>query len=140
MCVFVDFRIIKDTEGAYTDAWNSLNVRGPDYFSSLEGIRQNQTWSCILRLTQTAAHSFFATEGGRFGIAHPGCKPGDKVCTFYSGEPLYILRWPTAEDASGIEHSDEYATYCGTAFIPQLMEQHERDAARLGPVEMFKIK
>lgn len=139
MCICCDYRIIKEMERAYTDAWNSLKVGGRDYFNSLEGIRQDQTWSCIVFLQRTTGHSFFATEGGRFGIAHPGCKPGDKVCTFYGGEPLYILRWPTVEDASGVEHSDEYATYCA-AFIPHLMEQHERDAARLGPDEMFKIK
>jgi hypothetical protein len=140
MCNFVDCRIIKATEGAYTDAWNSLNVGGCGYFDSPKEIRHDQTRSCIVSLIRTAGYSFFATEGGRFGIAHPGCKPGDKVCTFYGGEPLYILRWPTVKDASGVEHSDEYATYCRAAFIPHLMEQHERDAARLGPDEMFKIK
>jgi hypothetical protein len=140
MCIFCDCRMIKDMERAYTDAWDSLTAEGEDYFDSLEGIRRDQTWPCIVSLIRTIGHSFFATDGGRFGIAQPGCKPGDKVCTVYGGEPLYILRWPTVEDASGVEHSDEYATYCGAAFIPHLMEQHERDAARLGPDEMFKIK
>jgi hypothetical protein len=140
MCIFVDCRIIKDTERAYTDAWNTLHTGGWGYYDSLEEIRRGQTWSCVASLLYTAGHSFFATDGGRFGIAQPGCKPGDKVCTFYGGQPLYILRWPTVEDASSDAPSDEYATYCGTAFIPHLMEQHERDAARLGPDEMFKIK
>jgi hypothetical protein len=85
-------------------------------------------------MIRLVGHSFFATEGGRFGIANPGCKPGDKVCAFYGGEALYMLRWPGANDRSG------NAEFCGAAFIPPLMEQHQRDEARLGEDEIFHIR
>jgi len=85
-----------------------------------------------MQLRNLQGHSFIATEGGRFSIATPGCKPGDKVCTFYGGAPLYVLR---SGDTKG-----EPSTFCGAAFIAHLMEQHERDAARLGPDEIFSIK
>lgn len=32
-------------------------------------------------------HFFFATKEGRIRLATPGCKPGDKLCVFYGGEP-----------------------------------------------------
>jgi hypothetical protein len=139
MCCLQDCRIMEDFEKTYQDAFTSLTTGGPAYALNLELPRRTYVLALLNRLTALIGHSFFATEGGRLGIATPACKVGDKLCTFYSGESLYILRWPEVEGHSGAEHSDEPAVSVGTAFIPYLMEQHERDSARLGADEIFII-
>jgi hypothetical protein len=76
-------------------------------------------------------HSFFATASGRLGISTPGCKIGDKVCCFYGGLQLYILRF----SEQGIPNAE----FSGTAFVPYLMTQDERDHSRQGDDEIFRI-
>ncbi|KAH7071040.1 heterokaryon incompatibility protein-domain-containing protein [Paraphoma chrysanthemicola] len=94
MCLWADCRIAENAERAYNDAWIILNPGGRQHYDSLELLRKNEADYILRQMSGFAGHSFFATENGRFGIAHPGCRPGDTVCTFYGGEPLYILRWP----------------------------------------------
>jgi hypothetical protein len=140
MCIAADGRVMKEAEKAYLDAWNCYTTGGQDYFFSMDDASQNRAWTFLRLLVDLTGHSFFATQGGRFGIATSGCKPGDKVCTFYGGEPLYILRWPEIEGLSDAKHGDEPAKFRSAAFIPHLMEQYQRDLARLGEDEIFNIK
>jgi hypothetical protein len=140
LCCLLDYHVTEDIERAYEDALVMMKSGGYHYYMTLDPVRREQGYAWTRQLTIITGHSFFATEGGRFGIAHPGCEAGDKVCTFYGGETLYILRWPQIEGLSSAEHVNEPATYRGAAFIPYLMEQHERDGARLGDDEMFTIR
>jgi hypothetical protein len=140
MCCICDCRVAGDLETAYKDAMTVLTSGGHQYYNSLDPARRERGFAFLMQIVISTGHSFFASKSGRFGIAHPGCKPGDKVCAFYGGEPLYILRWPEIQGISRAEHADEPAVYCGAAFIPYLMEQHERDEARLGDDEMFHIR
>jgi hypothetical protein len=133
MCLLLDCGISDMAENGYLAAWKSL-TRGSIWLESLGDEQRDAANGMITRMIRLVGHSFFATEGGRFGIANPGCKPGDKVCAFYGGEALYMLRWPGANDRSG------NAEFCGAAFIPHLMEQHQRDEARLGEDEIFHIR
>lgn len=68
------------------------------------------------------------------------CKIGDKVCTFYGGQPLYIVRWHEDQEIIGTEHSGQPAQSVGAAFAPRLMEAHQAGTARLGPDEDFIIR
>jgi hypothetical protein len=140
LCCLLDCRVIEDIERAYEDALVMMTLGGYHYYMTLDPVRREQGYAWARQLMIITGHSFFATEGGRFGIAHPGCEAGDKVCTFYGGESLYILRWPQIEGPSGAGHANAPATYRGAAFIPYLMEQCERDEARLGDDEMFTIR
>jgi hypothetical protein len=133
MCLMLDCGIAEVAEDAYLAAWASL-TKGFQVLESLEDGLRSSADGMIIRMIGLVGHSFFTTEGGRFGIAHPGCQPGDQVCAFYGGEPLYMLRWPDANDRSGS------AEFCGAAFIPHLMEQFQRDEARLGENETFHIR
>ncbi|CAN9148533.1 unnamed protein product [Alternaria sp. RS040] len=86
-------------------------------------------------------YTFFSTIGGRIGYAYPGCRPGDQIAVFYGGEPLYIIRdleMKSDEDDASREAAD-HVQYLGAAFIPHLMEQHQRDAAHIGPDTTFFI-
>lgn len=95
---------------------------------------------CIAYLDAVVGHSFFATESGRFGIASPGCTPGDKICTFYGGECLYILRWPKEKESpKGLKPGSNTTEFCGVAYIPHLMEQHQREGARMESDEIFFV-
>jgi hypothetical protein len=141
MCMAADGRVMQEAEKAYLDAWTCFTTTGgQDYYFSMDNASQNRAWTFIQLLLDLTGHSFFATQGGRFGIATPGCKPGDKVCTFYGGEPLYILRWIEIEGLLDAKHGDEPAKFCSAAFIPHLMEQYQRDRARLGEDEIFNIR
>jgi hypothetical protein len=140
MSVLVDCRIGKNAERAYQDGFSLFTATDYDCFCNLEKKRQRQGFSWLRKIRANVGHSFFATKGGRFGIATPGCRSGDKVCTFYGGEPLYILRQSIPKGKPDAEHPEEPAVFCGTAFIPHLMEQHQRDNARLGNDEIFTIE
>jgi hypothetical protein len=138
---FQDCRATVDAGIAIRDVLDGYQTDLPKkYYQSLESHRFELAYLCDPIFRSLVGHSFFATTSGRFGIAHPGLKPGDKVCAFYGDEDLHILRWPTTDEEFVAEHADEPAEFCGVAFIPYLMEQHERDEARLGPDEIFEIK
>jgi hypothetical protein len=141
MSLFVDCRVIDGVETTIRHMLTCLKMsEWSDYFYGLDSDEQDRLIACITEFRATVGHSFFATEGGHFGIAQPGLKPGDKVCAFYGEECLHILRWPITPETPVGEHVDEPAEFCCVAFIPYLMEQHERDAARLGPDRIFVIK
>lgn len=207
MSLFGDCRIVDNAEMAYHHMLAFLNSSNRvEYFYSLNSNEQDRVSSCSTYHRWMVGHSFFATKGGRFGIAHPGLRPGDKICAFYGGQSLHILRFFSDRVCDNCKYSiedehfhcsicndDDYdlcptcvgrghycpgashlmlkqfikdgcvmdstneriipnlrwpgwqdtvqtAEFCCVAFIPHLMEQHERDAARLGPNEIFVIK
>jgi hypothetical protein len=141
ICLVCDHRLDMDAESLYRDARSGFKTGVDAYLSSMvDEERCKFVWGMMVSLRAVAGHSFFATKKGRLGITQLGCKIGDKVCTFYGGEPLYILRWPGSEDMDGAEHGKGNAVFCGTAFIPHLMEQHQRDEARLGDDEIFQMR
>ncbi|KAH8629501.1 hypothetical protein IG631_16758 [Alternaria alternata] len=96
---------------------------------------------CYAQFRNLCGHTFFSTKGGRIGYAYPGCRPGDQIAVFYGGEPLYVLRnvhnKGVEDDATG--GASDHVQYLGAAFIPHLMEQHQRDAAHIGPDTIFSI-
>jgi hypothetical protein len=136
MSLMLDCGISELAESAYRHAWTTL-TRGGNYFEEvLDSDQRLSANGMVNRLVRLAGHSFFITESGRLGVANPGCRPGDKVCAFYGGEPLYILH---RADAEGAELEYGNAEFFGVAFVPHLMEQYQRDEARLSEDEIFQI-
>jgi len=139
MTLLMDTRISREAAIAYKDGWNTFRDGDLRFLGELPAERQLLAKLWAQRLHMIAGHSFFSTTGGRFGIATPGCKPGDKICAFHGERPLHILRWPELEHKTGALHGEGPAKFCGVAFIPHLMESNEQEAARLGPDEIFVI-
>ncbi|KAG9192584.1 hypothetical protein G6011_11318 [Alternaria panax] len=139
MALLCDTRVSRDATTAYKHAWSVFTDEEHHNFERVPTERRPQAIRFYDRLIELTGHSFFSTTGGRFGIATPGCKPGDKVCAFYGELPLHTLRWLEHEKNLGVIHGDEPAEFCGVAFIPHLMKPHEKEAARLGPDETFVI-
>ncbi|KAH7382405.1 heterokaryon incompatibility protein-domain-containing protein [Phaeosphaeria sp. MPI-PUGE-AT-0046c] len=139
MIILIDCRVRTDLEEAFRDALACMRRGDRDLFESLEPNRRSQAWVMMDMLTLVADHAFFKTAGGRLGIGIPGVMPGDKVCVIHGEEELYILRGPNIE-SSGNEAEAEPAEFCGVAFVPHLMEQHERVNAAQGDDVVFKIK
>lgn len=141
MCLLLDERVAVTTETAYRDAWNVMESGTWTHVDNLKDDgRASRALSYIDAFRRLVGHSFFSTTGGRFGIAYPGLKPGDKVCAFYGGICLYILRWPENPAGSEPDYDKEHARFCGPAFIPYLMKQHQRDAAKIGEDHIFIIE
>ncbi|KAH6438853.1 hypothetical protein HBI59_153700 [Parastagonospora nodorum] len=132
MSILTDWRITPEAERVFRNALKSMTRGGYNYFHALEGEERGYVWAIMSTMTCFVGHCFFATAGGRFGIAVPGCKVGDEVCALYGGEALYNMR------RIGSERST--VKFCGVAFIPFLMEQHQRDAAKLQEDEIFGIQ
>ena len=139
MTLLCDTRLSKNATACYEDAWTMFTDPGLGTVQRLSGERRSQARTFRKVLQSVAGHSFFSTAAGRFGIATPGCKPGDKVCVFYGEVPLHILRWSEPEKGINVIHGEGPAEFCGVTFIPHLMKPHEQEAARLGPDEIFVI-
>ncbi|KAH8643355.1 hypothetical protein IG631_00818 [Alternaria alternata] len=137
MTLLCDTRLSKNATASYEDAWTVFTDL--EYFGRLSGGRRSQAKVFYQVLKGLIGHSFFSTAGGRFGVATPGCKPGDRVCVFYGELPLHIMRWSEPGVETGAIHGEGPAKFCGVAFIPHLMKPHEQEAARLGPDEIFII-
>lgn len=105
--------------------------------------RQRKMWAydAISHFKSLVGHTWVSTHGGRFGIASPGCKPGDKVCVFYGGEPLYVIRPRPYTDPQHLTSKESVKVweFAGVAYIPHLMDQHTIDDSRQGPVQMFAL-
>jgi hypothetical protein len=135
--LFLDCRIADRAKNAYREIL-------PKLATWYDGSKVDATWhqvQCHGWIKNMRGHTFFSTKGGRIGYAHPGCQPGDQVATFYGGDTLYILRQsdPTNDDIDSTGQASDHVQYMGAAFIPHLMEQHQRDAARIGPDTTFMI-
>jgi hypothetical protein len=137
MALFLDCRITDRAKNVYRGILPKLAT----WDSGSCGDTSWEQWQCYGRLKWMRGHTFFSTKGGRIGFAHPGCQPGDQVAAFYGGEPLYILRQlnPTNDDIDSTGQASDHVQYMGAAFIPHLMEQRQRDAARIGPDTTFMI-
>jgi hypothetical protein len=135
MCLLTDERVSEDAKLAFRDTMTGMTTKSEEQLFDSHPLVVYYFTQCVAML----GHSFFSTEGGRFGVAHPGLKTGDRVCAIYGEESLHILRWPDRSSASTAERADEHAQFCGLAFIPYLMKEHQWDAARLGPHEIFTI-
>jgi hypothetical protein len=61
--------------------------------------------------------AFFSTSKGRIGLGPPDIVKGDVVCVFYSGAPLYVIRF---RDRSG---EGEEAELMGDAYVHGLMRK-----------------
>lgn len=137
MAFVMDCRITEEAKNVYRETlpmfatWYSAQWEDPP--------KKHVHWSVLL--TFMRGHSFFSTKGGRIGIAYPGCQPGDQIAAFYGGEVLYMIRQlgTTSHDNSVTGQASDHVQYCGAAFIPHLMEQHQRDTAHIGPDTTFFI-
>lgn len=137
MVICIDHRIATDMEDMYRATWLAFTT-GVET-NGLNAAEKPKLHACYTQMKHLLGHSFFGTEGGRFGIATPGCKPGDKVCVLYGGHPLHILRLPTSDRDLDATHGNGPAQFVGVAYIPHLMEPHQSDAARVGEDEIFSI-
>ncbi|KAF2823700.1 HET-domain-containing protein [Ophiobolus disseminans] len=138
VCLLMDDRCSSTMDVSYRNAMISL-TGAPSYLDSLSEQRRSKAWDFGGQISKLAGHSFFSTTGGRFRTAHPGLKAGDKVGASYGGEPLYVLRWPNDSPTPFSEHGSGHAEFCCPAYIPHLMKQCERDAAKLSEDEIFVI-
>jgi hypothetical protein len=133
---FLDGRCNERVKDAYREILPKLKT----WYSDSIRYRWDEA-QCYAQFRNLRGHTFFSTKGGRIGYAHPGCRPGDQIAVFYGGEPLYIIRhleMKSDEDDASREAAD-HVQYLGAAFIPHLMEQHQRDAAHIGPDTTFFI-
>lgn len=140
ICMITDWRVTAEVQQIYQDAWRCINDGGYEYFQGLEDDnRRRKAWEATRNLIRITGHSFFATKEGRLGIATPGCRAGDRVCCFYGGMNLYVLREGEDQGDLMIARKDE-RRFIGVAFINGLMEQSDRDDARLEDDEIFRIR
>ncbi|KAH6839287.1 heterokaryon incompatibility protein-domain-containing protein [Alternaria alternata] len=141
MLFFLDWQINERAKDAYHEVLPNLATwytRPSGWYYT--GCRWEQM-QCHVKFRFMRGHTFFSTKGGRVGYAYRGCRPGDQIAVFYGEEPLYVLRnvdtKSDEDDATG--GAPNHVQYLGAAFIPHLMEQHQRDAAHIGPDTMFSI-
>ncbi|CAN9136114.1 unnamed protein product [Alternaria alternata] len=134
--LFFDERIKESAKDTYRRCLPKLKTWYSDPIRHLWEEEQCQT-----QITYTRGHAFFSTKGGRIGYAHPGCRPGDQIAVFYGGEPLYIIRDldTKSDEDDKTRGASDHVQYLGPAFIPHLMEQHQRDAAHIRPDTIFFI-
>lgn len=131
--VLRDSRLNMEANRACEDLFNTFKQSGAIKHKELDKIRREAVDILWWKVHLTFGHSFFATQAGRFGTATPGCKSGDKICVFYGGEPLFVL------PSGGVGVGSKPVKFGGTAFIPHMMDQDQRDAARLSEDEIFAI-
>jgi hypothetical protein len=141
MLFFLNRRINERAKDTYREVLPRLKSW---YSSPFGGFPTARRWEQVqyhVQLTSLRGHTFFSTKGGRIGYAHPGCRPADQIAVFYGGEPLYILRNldTKSDEDDATRGASDRVQYLGAAFIPHLMEQHQRDAAHIGPDTMFFI-
>ena len=74
---------------------------------------------------------FFATQGGRVGLAPSSTKPLDRVCVLFGGNVPFILR-PLTEEPG-------FFTLVGECFMPEIMfgEEMDSDEGRLERARSF---
>ncbi|CAN9451948.1 unnamed protein product [Alternaria alternata] len=141
MSFFFDRRINERAKDTYHEVLPNLAnwYSRPSGWSYI-GCRWEQS-QCLGQLVFIRGLTFFSTKGGRIGYAYPGCRPGDRIAVFYGGEALYVLRdLDTKYNGDGATRgASDHVQYLGAAFIPHLMEQHQRDAAHIGPDTIFFI-
>jgi hypothetical protein len=98
--------------------------------SSEEYESSSNYFSAVNRLFEDRA--FFSTTGGRIGVGPSDVARGDVVCVFYSGGPVYIIRFrESTEEGSEAE-------IIGDAYVHGLMKEGEAfNSLDRGPDEEF---
>ncbi|KAF3008569.1 hypothetical protein E8E13_007243 [Curvularia kusanoi] len=125
-------------KSALTDAISSLTTFHYHRYAEDEE-RWNQAIAAMDQYRSLVGHTWVRTEGGRFGIATPRCRPGDKVCVFYGGQPLYVIR-PHELEANCVPGDEtELWDFVGLAYVPHLMNQHTTYDARKCPDRMYVL-
>jgi len=103
--------------GAATHSRANLNFE--------KGIKYN--WA--LGMAALSRH-FFSTVNGHVGLGPPGIKGDDVVCVFYSGGPLYILKF----------EEDDGAKLIGDAYVHGLMKEGQAfESQSRGADELFLV-
>ena len=100
----------------------------PPRLSARELLAIMKKW--LQALSMQALRRFFVTEAGRVGLGPGGVKEGDHVCVFYSGGPLYLLRYV---------EGDAPAELVGDAYVDGLMELENMPSDTRGEDEVFAI-
>jgi hypothetical protein len=139
MAFWADHRVNELARTAFMDVYHALQARDLERLDLLEGGRSKSATHVLSRFRGIVGHSFFSTVGGRFGLATPGCKPGDQVCVFYGGHPLYIIRSHANNDSATLKFDERLWEFIGTAYVPHLMDQHTNDDARQGADQIFAL-
>lgn len=135
MAFCTDHRVNETTITTIADMMEAITAGNYDLISSLG----DQAVVFLNFFVRTIGHSFISTRGGHFGMAAPGCKPGDKICVFYGGEPLYIIRPHKINNNSFPNATEKLWNFVGSAYVAHLMDQHRNDDARQGPDQMFVL-
>jgi hypothetical protein len=126
---------------SYRQTHTVLSTERTRHLTGLNGHLRTSVTGCIAYLDAVVGLSLFATEDVHSGIASPGCKSGDTICTFYVRECLYILRQPEEKERpNGSKYGSNTAELCGVTYIPHLMDQHQRETARLKSDEIFVVE
>lgn len=139
MTFWTDHRINKHVDAAHKDAMDALKLGDYRSLQQLSNKRSDRAELTAAQLRHLSGHSFFSTNWGRVGLATPGCKPGDKICLFYGGHPLYIIRPHRSKYNPATKTDDKLWEFVGTAYVPHLMDQHIKDDARQGPDQIYTL-
>jgi hypothetical protein len=76
--------------------------------------------------------AFFSTSGGIIGLGPPDVMKGDVVCVFYSGGPLFIIRFKDKKEEG------EDADLIGEAYVHGLVRKGQAfESSDRGPDEDF---
>jgi len=97
-----------------------------------EGVEKKTALRLYFSAQQSACQGrrFFSTRGGRVGLGPAQLKAGDIICVFYSGGPLYALRF---------KHADKVAELIGEAYVHGLMNKEAFTAKGRGEDQTFVI-
>jgi hypothetical protein len=139
MSFLMDDRVGELSETAYRELLTWLTKPSLEHIKNIDDTRWRLLEPFLVWYRAVVGHSHFSTTGGRVGIATPALQPGDKVCAFYGGKSLDVLRYPEGSSILEPDYSTDHAEFCSIAYIPRLMKQQQRDDARLGPDEIFVI-
>ncbi len=97
-----------------------------------EGVEKRATLRLYFSAKQSACQGrrFFSTKGGRVGLGPAQLKAGDTICVFYSGGPLYSLRFKPA---------DKVTKLIGEVYVHGLMNNEAFTAEGRGEDQTFVI-
>jgi hypothetical protein len=98
-----------------------------------------QAHRALDQFRELVGHTWISTEDGRFGLATPRVKPGDRICVFHGAEPLYIIRPHSDCKNSPTKDGVKLWDFVGLAYIPHLMDQQTTDDARKCPDQMYVL-
>lgn len=83
----------------------------------------------MLLFNRTTDRRFGVTKNGHLGSFPDVAKPGDKVCAFYGGRVLYVIR----------SHGKGSYTYIGDCYLDEFMNGEVMSRDEL-PTEEFTLR